>query len=158
MKVVYRLMTGSIITGILSIIVSQLLLSAQVSVLQENLETLDITSATALIVYSVILSMFAFQFIITLMQAKRARVEALSEILIGSFLITLVVLGAVGYIFILMRSHLLVGVGYSTRLMKYFTYPAIMAIIIGDVQTIWILYMAVFLAVYNSANLYIIGV
>lgn len=155
MKMVYSLMIGSVVSATIAMIIAQIILSAQIAVLQAELESLNITSAAAFVIYSVIFIMFAIQFIITLAQARRADIEPLSRILIGSFLLTMVLMGLFGYFTILTKTKLLIGVDYKTRILKLFIYPVIVAILHADVQIVWIEYVATFFVVYNSANLYI---
>jgi len=158
LRMFYKLFTISIAAAIIALIISQLTLSSNVAASINYLKTADVSSAASVIVYSVILIIFVSMFFVSMILASKIKFEALSTVLILSFLLSILLTSLLSYTYLVQATDMLSQLTYIQKILKLFSYPVYFSIATLNIQVTWMIFIIIFIAVYNSATYYLLEV
>jgi hypothetical protein len=148
----------SIISGVAGIILSQLILPSIVSTFQGTFDSLNIVDASNLISWAAILITIVGLIFAILLLAKNYNVGPLLLCLSISFVFTIILLSTGSFIYLgYTQPNVFADASIITKLVKFYTYPTMISLLLGDMQPIWIISTVLFLIIFNTSFFYLTG-
>jgi hypothetical protein len=148
----------TLVSGFAGIILAQLILPAFVSSLQMTLSALDIVDTVNLVSWAAILLTLGGLMLTILVLAKNYQPKPMFLALTISFVFTVMLLTVGCYLWIAYyHPSVIDSADFWTKFGKFYVYPALVSLMLGDPQPIWLISSGLFLVVFNMSFFYITG-
>lgn len=142
----------TVISGVLGIILSQLILPGFVANLAPTLEGLSVVDATNIISWAAILLTLLALMGTVVVLSKDYKLGPMAGALALSFILTVVVLCGGCFLWLAWgHPETVADASLWIKLVKFYAYPSLVTLVVGDPQPIWLISTALFLAVFNSS-------
>jgi hypothetical protein len=142
----------SIISAFIAIVISQQILPSFVTSLERTLETMSILDITNIISWSALLmTLIATIIMILVMSAvKKTQFSQMLSIMLVSLTFTIIIVCFISFMYLGVKyDDVFTNTNILTRVLKFYSYPSLVSLMIQDPQPIWIITSFVFILNFN---------
>lgn len=154
MKKVFLVLISSAITGLIGLIVAQLILPPLLTIFNPTLDELSLFGRANVISWAGVFLMVLGIFLSILAFNRQYDVKRMILLLLISLFLTFNLLTAGSYIYIAKKyPEVITNTSLFNRVIKIYSYPTAITLKIGDAQPIWIISIVLFLIIFNISFL-----